>query len=70
MLNDIITAKSALFADGVQTVLRGHENRNRKVVFQKGNLVRNVRSQMKGISARVTKNGVHGFASVATTVIF
>ena len=65
MLNDIITAKSALFADGVQTVLRGHENRYRKVALLKGNMINNTRSQMKGISARVTKDGVHGFASVA-----
>ena len=65
MLNDIITAKKFLFADGVQTVLRGHENRNRRVVFLKGNMTNNTRSQKKGISARVTKDGVHGFASVA-----
>ena len=65
MLNDIISSKASLFADGVQTVLRGHENRNRRVSIQKGNLVTNTRMQMRGISARVTKDGVHGFASVS-----
>ena len=39
MLNDILKAKKSLFADGVQTVLRGQENRNRRVVFLQGNLV-------------------------------
>ena len=38
MLNDILKAKKNLFADGVQTVLRGQENRNRRVVFLQGNL--------------------------------
>ena len=44
MLQDIIQSKTALFADGVQTVLRGQENRNRRVVILKGNLVQNSRS--------------------------
>lgn len=65
MLDDIIGAKKALFADGVQTVLRGHENRNRAVVLLKGNLVQNVRSESRGISARVNRDGTFGFASIA-----
>ena len=65
MLQDIIRSKTELFADGVQTVLRGHENRNRRVVLLKGNLVGNVRSEAKGISARVNNNGTFGFASIA-----
>ena len=65
MLQDIIRSKTELFADGVQTVLRGHENRNRRVVLLKGNLVGNVRSEAKGISARVNSNGTFGFASIA-----
>ena len=36
MLQDVIGSKAALFSDGVQTVLRGHENRNRRVVLLKG----------------------------------
>ena len=65
MLNDILKTKKSLFADGVQTVLRGQENRNRRVVFLQGNLVGNVRSETRGVNARVCKNGVYGFASMA-----
>ena len=65
MLNDILKAKKSLFADGVQTVLRGQENRTRKVVFLQGNLVGNVRSETRGVNARVCKNGVYGFSSMA-----
>ncbi|MCR5278695.1 MAG: TldD/PmbA family protein [Lachnospiraceae bacterium] len=65
MLQDILAAKKALFADGVQTVLRGQENRTRSVAFVNGDLVSNVRSETRGINARVLKNGVYGFASMA-----
>ena len=65
MLDDILASKSALFAENVQTVLRGHENRNRRVVLLKGNLVQNSRSENRGISARVNNNGAFGFASIA-----
>ena len=65
MLQDIIGAKKELFADGVQTVLRGHENRTRRVVLLKGNLVQNARSEASGISARVNNRGTFGFASIA-----
>ena len=66
MLQDLIAGKTALFASGAQTVLRGHENRSRRVVLLKGNLVQNTRSESRGISARVTKNGRYGFSSVAS----
>ena len=65
MLQDIIKSKTGLFADGVQTVLRGHENRTRRVVLLKGNLVQNARSEGRGINARVNNNGTFGFASIA-----
>lgn len=65
MLNDILKVKKSLFADGVQTVLRGQENRNRRVIFVNGNLVANVRSESRGVNARVCKNGVYGFSSMA-----
>ena len=65
MLQDIIGAKKELFADGVQTVLRGHENRNRRVVLLKGNLVQNSRSEGAGMNARVNNHGTFGFASIA-----
>lgn len=66
MLNDIITPQKRLFADGTQTVLRGHENRSRRVALLKGNLIQNSRSESRGISARVTKNGRYGFSSIAS----
>ncbi len=65
MLNDILKTKKSLFEDGVQTVLRGQENRNRRVGFLQGNLVVNVRSESRGVNARVCKNGVYGFSSMA-----
>ncbi len=65
MLQDIIGSQRALFADGVQTVLRGHENRNRRVVLLKGNLVQNARSEAAGMNARVNNHGTFGFASIA-----
>ena len=66
MLEDIITPQARFFADDAQTVLRGHENRSRGVVLLKGNLVQNARSESRGISARVTRNGRYGFSSVAS----
>ena len=65
MLNDIISCKSSLFADGVQTVLRGQENRQRRVALLNGVLVQNVRSEARGVNARVNRNGVFGFSSKA-----
>ena len=65
MLQDIIGAKAALFSDKGQTILRGHENRNRRVVLLKGNLVQNSRSETRGINARVNLDGLFGFASIA-----
>ena len=65
MLQDIIGSERGLFADGVQTVLRGHKNRTRRVVLLKGNLVQNARSEGSGINARVNNHGAYGFASIA-----
>lgn len=65
MLQDIIGTQRKLFADGVQTVLRGQENRTRRVVLLKGNLVQNSRSEGSGINARVNNHGTFGFASIA-----
>ena len=65
MLNDVISSKKSLFADDVQTVLRGQENRNRNVALLKGNLVGNTRSESRGVNARVYKNGLYGFSSMA-----
>jgi len=65
MLQDIIAGKTSLFSEGAQTVLRGHENRNRRVALLQGNLVQNSRSEARGLSARVNRNGTFGFASIA-----
>ena len=65
MLQDIFEGKAALFSDGAQTVLRGHENRQRRVVLLKGNMVQNSRSEARGINARVNLDGKFGFASIA-----
>ncbi len=65
MLKDMISSKKSLFASGVHTELRAQENRQRRVVLVQGNLVMNNRSETSGISARVSKNGVYGFASMA-----
>ena len=65
MLQDILTDKKSLFADGVHTELRGQINRNRRIVLLNGDVVGNVRSEQSGISARVYRGGVYGFSSTA-----
>ena len=65
MLQDILTAKKALFASGAHTELRGQNSRNRRTVLLNGDVVGNVRSDVSGISARVYKGGVYGFSSMA-----
>ena len=65
MLTDIYEVQKALFEDGAQTVLRAQENRYRVVQILKGNIVANSRRETKGISARVGKDGLFGFASIA-----
>lgn len=67
MLEDFISSKKSLFADGVHTELRAQENRQRQVALIQGNLTGNVRANTSGVSARVYKNGVYGFSSMAET---
>ncbi|MBO6159319.1 MAG: TldD/PmbA family protein [Firmicutes bacterium] len=69
MIHDIITEQAKFFADGMQSVMRGHENRTRRVMLLKGNLVQNIRTESRGISARVTKNGYYGFSSAASYTV-
>jgi len=47
------------------TELRAQVNTKRRVTLLNGNLVNNLRSEESGVSARVYKNGVYGFASSA-----
>ncbi|MBR6359770.1 MAG: TldD/PmbA family protein [Lachnospiraceae bacterium] len=65
MLQDNLKDKKSLFETGVSTELRAQENRQRSVTLVQGNLVSNARSEQSGISARVCKNGIYGFASSA-----
>ena len=55
MLEDILKGKKGLFETGMQSVLRGQENRERRIVIQQGNLVVNERSESSGVSAKVYK---------------
>ena len=65
MLEDRIESKKSLFADGVHTELRAQENRQRWVTLVQGDLLGNGREETAGVSARVYKNGVYGFSSMA-----
>ncbi len=65
MLEDFISGKKALFSEGVHTELRAQENRSRVATLIQGNLVSNARSEVMGVSARVYRNGVYGFSSMA-----
>ncbi len=65
MLKDILTPKKAIFAPDAYTELRGQISRARGVTIVRGNLTGNSRSDASGISARVYKNGLYGFSSIA-----
>ena len=65
MLEDILVGQKSSFGAGVHTELRGQINRNRTVYLQGGNIVANQRAERTGVSARVCKNGVYGFSSMA-----
>ncbi len=65
MKNDVLYACKAHFAPGTHSELRAQTNRRRQVSMMKGNLVGNVRTQSSGVCARVYKNGVWGFSSLA-----
>lgn len=65
MLGDFISEKRQLFSAGMHTELRAQENRQRKVTLVAGNLTTNNRTETSGVSARVCKNGVYGFSSMA-----
>jgi TldD protein len=65
LLKDIISGKKPLFTAGAHTELRAQLNRRHNVTLVSGNLTGNTRSDTSGVSARVWKNGVAGFASMA-----
>ena len=65
MFEDILKGKKSLFETGMKIVLRGQENRVRRIVIKQGNLVVIERAESSGVCAKVYKNGVSGFASMA-----
>ena len=64
-MENILEGMKDYFESDAQSVLRGQENRYRKVVIDQGVLVKNERSEERGVCAKVYKNGVNGFASTA-----
>ena len=65
MLQDLLKEQKVLFKPGVHTELRGQNNRNRRVILVSGDVMANMRSDVSGVSARVYRNGVWGFSSMA-----
>lgn len=63
MIQDLISKHRTSFKE--HTELRAQVNTNRAVSLLSGNLVTNTRSEQGGVSARVYKGGVYGFASGA-----
>lgn len=64
MLENVLEGKNALFETGMQTVLRGQENRYRRIVVQNGNVVQNVRSDtLSETETREIKNGAQAWNS-------
>ncbi len=65
MIQDLLTDKRHLFAEGVNTELRAQRNLSRQAVLLNGNLVGNTQTEKFGVSARVYRDGVYGFSSTA-----
>jgi len=63
MLNDLLSGHKN--PSGDYTELRAQVNTTRQVTLLKGNMVSNAQSARGGVSARVYKGGVYGFASAA-----
>ena len=64
-MQELLIPFRGILPAGVQTELRAQRNTLRAVQLLDGRLVANQRSESSGVSARVTKNGVCGFASMA-----
>jgi len=61
LLKDLITGQRGALKG--HTELRAQVNTSRRVTLLGGNLTANLRSEQSGVSARVYKGGVYGFAS-------
>lgn len=65
MLPDIVSSLRGSFAPGTHSELRAQRSLSRRLTLLGGNLVRNARTDSQGVSARVYRDGVYGFASAA-----
>lgn len=63
MIQDRVSPFKSLLKE--HTELRAQVNTNRAVTMLNGNIVSNLRSEESGVSARMYKGGVYGFASGA-----
>ncbi len=64
MLKNNLVDYKKYFEDGAETELRAQHNEARRVTFLNGEMVGNMGSDYSGISARVRRGGVYGFASM------
>ena len=65
MLSDILTKSRHLLPADAHAEVRVQKNRNCRVTLLGGNLTANAKAETSGVSARVYKNGVYGFSSMA-----
>lgn len=63
ILEDYLLAGQAARRFSGETELRAQENTTKRIVINDGTLLSNAVSSMRGVSARVRKNGSYGFAS-------
>ncbi|MGI6156957.1 MAG: TldD/PmbA family protein [Saccharofermentanales bacterium] len=64
MLKETIFEHKRHFAEGAESELRAQHNAMRRVTLLNGELTANTRTDHAGVSARVRRNGVYGFASI------
>ncbi len=65
MLSDILKESRHLLPGDAHAEVRVQKNRNCRVTLHGGNLTANAKSETSGVCARVYKNGVYGFSSMA-----
>ena len=65
MLTDILESSRHLLPADAHAEVRVQKNRSCRVTLLGGNLTGNAKAETSGVSARVYKNGVYGFSSMA-----
>ena len=65
MLQGFVTTGRALFGSEADAEIRRQRNTTRSIALVQGDLLANDRSETAGLSARVIRGGVAGFASIA-----